>query len=152
MVSKRYKAYTVYLDEGIVETAKYKSNGNISSLMRNLLCEYVSTDGNIDELERKNKELDKLIKEYKVEKASNERRIKELEEQKERNAKNKVIMNHCYDVIKGRIDKKGFITYKTLKGIATANGVNVSVLNDLCNEHDFRIEWINALAKDNVKK
>ena len=98
MVSKRYKAYTVYLDEGIVETAKYKSNGNISSLMRNLLCEYVSTDGNIDELERKNKELDKLIKEYKIEKASNERRIKELEEQKERNAKNKVIMNHCYDV------------------------------------------------------
>ena len=139
MVSKKYKPYTVYLEPNIVEIVKYKSKGNISKLIRNLLLDYASIEGDIEELERKKEEAENKIKAEEIKKATYEKKIKELEAEKERNAKNKAIINNCYETIEGAIDKNGFIEYKTLKGIARVNRIDVSVLNDLCLENGFKI-------------
>lgn len=140
MASKKYKPYTVYLDPDIVETAKYKSEGNISKLIRSLLLDYASIDGSIEELERKKAEADRKITAEKIKKASYEKRIKELEAEKVRNANNLAIMDSCYKTIKRAVDKKGFITIQTLKGISKAKNIDISELNDLCLKHNFRIE------------
>ena len=140
MVSKKYKPYTVYLDPSIVEIVKYKCEGNISKLIRSILLDYASIDGSIEELEQKKKESEEIIKAEKIKKANYERLIKELEAEKVRNANNLAIMNSCYETIKRTVDKKGFITIQTLKGIAKAKNVDISVLNDLCLKYKFRIE------------
>ena len=123
-----------------MEQAKLKSELSGFKTIEMLLEEYVSLDGDIEDLERKQKESEEIIKKEQRRIKQLDKQIEDLIEEMKANGENAIKINECLE----RIDyyyysKNGYITLSFLKRLAKAKRVEFSKLNDLTLQREYKI-------------
>ena len=86
---------TIYISKGLMEQAKFKSGLSGSKTIEMLLEEYVSLEGDIEELERKQKESEEIIKKEQRRIKQLDKRIEDLIEERKANGENAIKINEC---------------------------------------------------------
>ena len=130
---------TIYISKGLMEKAKFKSGLSGSKTVEMLLEEYVSLEGDIEELERKQKQSEEIIKTEQRKIKQIDKQIEDLMEEMKANGQNAIKINECLERIDYYYSKNGYITLSFLKRLAKAKRVEFSKLNDLTLQREYEI-------------
>ena len=90
---------TIYISKGLMEKAKFKSGLSGSKTVEMLLEEYVSVEGDIEELERKQKQSEEIIKTEQRKIKQLDKQIEDLMEEMKANGQNAIKINECLERI-----------------------------------------------------
>ena len=130
---------TIYISKRLMEQAKLKSGLSGSKTVEMLLEEYVSLEGDIEELERKQRESEEIIKKEETRIKQLDKQINDLMEEMKANGQNAIKINECLERIDYYYSKNGYITLSFLKRLSKAKRVEFSKLNDLTLQREYEI-------------
>ena len=125
------KRTTLYLPTKLLNEAKFKSNKSASKTVENLLIQYISMNGSIDELKQLKRESEEIIKNEKNRIKQYEEEIKEIEKQKKLNGENAIKVNDCLESIDRKYKSDKIITVQFLKRLEKSRNMPFDVLNGL---------------------
>lgn len=134
------KKITIYVYEEILEEAVIKSGMNQTKLINELLLDYVSIDGSIEELERFKDQIRKNMKKEERELKRLNQCIEEKEKEKEANANNTVLLMECLERMDRYYKKNNILDLKFLKRLEKAKKVPLDKLNDLALSKGWKIK------------
>lgn len=130
---------TIYISKGLMEKAKFKSGLSGSKTVEMLLEEYVSLEGDIEELERKQRQSEDIIKKEQRRIKQLDKQISDLMEEMKANGENAIKINECLERIDYYYSKNGYINVKFLKRLSKAKRVEFGKLNDLTLQRGYKI-------------
>ena len=131
---------TLYIPTELLKQAKIKSGKSGSKIVEELLRQYVSIDGSIEELERFKKQSEDIIKKEKKKIKQYEEEIKEKEKEIRLNGENAIKINDCLESIDRKYKSDGIITLDFLKTLSKARDMPLSVLNGLVLQRKYRMD------------
>lgn len=134
------KKITIYVYEEILEEAVIKSGMNQTKLINELLLDYISIDGSIEELERFKEQIRKNMKKEEMEIKRLNQCIEEKEKEKRLNAENTILLMECLERMDRYIKKNGILDLKFLKRLEKAKKVPLKKLNDLALSKNWNIK------------
>ena len=140
MANEEKKRTTVHINPEVWELARIKAKCSGSKLVEELLIDYIGNDGNILEYEDKIKESEEIIKKEKTKIKQYKKAIQLLEEEMIANGKDEKILGECLERIRQYNSRYKFVSVQFLFKLSKIKNVPVDVLNDICQNHNFKIK------------
>ena len=134
------KKITIYVYEEILEEAIIKSGINQTKLINELLLDYISIDGSIEELQRFKDQIRENMKKEEKELKRLNQCIEEKKKEKEANANNTSLLMECLERMERYIKINGILDVKFLKRLEKAKKVPLDKLNKLALSNGWEIK------------
>lgn len=134
------KKTTIRINPDVWELAGMKSDCSRNELIERLLTKYIAEEGSRQDLERKIKECEQIIREEKTKISEYKRAIKEIEKQEAENKENRQLLKLCYDKIDRYMRTHKTMQFAFIKSLSNRHKVDLTTLNEYCLEQNFKFE------------
>ena len=123
----------IYIDKDVWDLLEYKLPCSRSSFFERKAREYLNLNNELEELKRELKEHKSIVKDMESE-------IERLEKLKESNNQNEKLIEQAMIPIRRAFLRLGYVEKSTVIGVANINGLDVSILEKECKNHNIKIQ------------